>query len=259
MEPVNTGIVLSRCTPGNFALPKPARPFPRKHRTIIVKKVFAALAISAGFLGTAAHAEVDVAGSVGTTGVGFHATVPISESVNARLGLGYLDYNYRGSTRDLNYDLDLKTNTYDALLDWYPDKESTFRITGGLSYNGNKIDVRALPNATGSYTIQGNSYDAASVGKVSGKVDFNKVAPYLGIGWGRPSSATEKGWSFSTDLGVLIQGSPKTSLSSTGCTAAAAVCSQFASDVARENAALQEEVGKFKIYPVLRVGISYRF
>lgn len=207
---------------------------------------------------TAAHAEVDVAGSVGTTGIGFHATMPINENLNARLGLGYLGYNYRGSTRDMNYDLDLKTNTYDALLDWYPRKDSAFRLTGGLSYNGSDISVRAKPNASGNYTLQGNTYNADSVGNVTGKVDFNKVAPYLGIGWGRPSKR-EKGWSFSTDLGVLIQGSPKTTLNSTGCTAQAAVCSQLAADVARENAALQEEVSKFKVYPVLRIGVSYKF
>lgn len=225
---------------------------------IIVKRMFAALALLAGLMTTAAHAEVDVAGSVGTTGIGFHATMPLNEHFNARVGLGYLGYNYNGSTRDLDYDLELKTNTYDALLDWYPRKDSVFRITGGLSYNGNKIDVRARPNATGSYAIQGNTYNAASVGSVTGKVDFNKVAPYLGIGWGRPS-AKEKGWSFSTDLGVLFQGSPKTSLSSSGCTASTAVCNQFAADVARENAALRDEVKKFKVYPVLRIGVSYKF
>lgn len=224
-----------------------------------MKKMLAVFGfLIAALMTTAAQADVDVAGHVGTTGIGFHATLPINEHFNARLGLGYLGYNYSGSTQDLDYDLDLKTNTYDALLDWYPKKDSAFRITTGLSYNGNKIDVRARPNATGSYAIQGSVYNAASVGNITGKVDFNKVAPYLGIGWGRPSTK-EKGWSFSGDLGVLFQGSPKTSLAASGCTAPAAVCNQFASDVARENAALADEVGKFKVYPVLRIGLSYKF
>lgn len=229
-----------------------------------MKKTLTALALTALASGLAAAAfaqsqsEIGVTGSVGTTGVGAHATFPITPNVNARLGLGYLGYNYKGSTRDLEYDLDLKTNTYDALLDWYPDKDSAFRITGGVAYNGNKIDVRARPNTSGAYAIQGNLYNAATVGNVTGKVDFNKFAPYLGIGWGR-NRKEEKGWSFSTDLGVLFQGSPKTSLAATGCTAPAPVCNQFASDVARENAALADEVSKFKVYPVLRIGLSYKF
>jgi len=202
--------------------------------------------------------DVGVAGAVGTTGIGFHTTIPLRPNLNARLGMGYLGYTYSGRTRDMDYDLKLTANTYDALLDWYPSKDSAFRLTTGLSYNGNKIDVHARPNASGTYTIQGRAYDAASVGKVNGNVDFNKVAPYLGIGWGR-RSAKEKGWSFSTDIGVMLQGAPKTSLSSSGCTASESVCREFSNDVARENAALRDEVDKFKVYPVLRVGISYTF
>jgi hypothetical protein len=229
------------------------------NRNAIVKRSLAAFGLIAALMTTsAARAEVGIAGDVGTTGIGFHATVPINPSLNARFGLGYLGYTYKGSTSDMDYDLDLKANTYDALLDWYPSKDSSFRITGGLAYNGNKIDVHARPNATGSYNIQGNTYNAASVGSVTGKVDFNKIAPYLGVGWGRPAK-DEKGWSFATDLGVLFQGSPKTSLTSTGCSAPAALCNQFASDVARENSALAEEVRKFKVYPVLRIGVSYKF
>jgi len=120
------------------------------------------------------------------------------------------------------------------------------------------IDGRARPNGAGRYTIQGNTYDAASVGKVSGRVDFNKVAPYIGIGWGRPS-AKEKGWALAADVGVLLQGTPKTSLAASGCTASADVCGRFANDLARENAALRDEASRFKAYPVLRVGISYKF
>lgn len=202
--------------------------------------------------------DFDVTGAIGTTGIGFYTTIPLRPNLNARLGTGYLGYTYSGRTRDMEYDLKLTANTYDALLDWYPSRESAFRLTAGLAYNGNKIDVDARPNASGSYTIQGHTYDAASVGKVDGKVDFNKVAPYLGIGWGR-SAGKEKGWSFSTDVGVLLQGSPRTSLRSSGCSAPEAVCREFANDVARENAALRDEVSKFKVYPVLRVGISYKF
>lgn len=216
-------------------------------------------ALVAGLTAAAgAHADIGIASNVGTTGIGFHTSIPLRPNLSARLGLGYLGYSYRGSTRDLNYDLDLTANTYDALLDWYPRKDSMFRLTTGLAYNGNKIDVRARPNDAGQYTLQGRTYDAASVGKINGKVDFNKIAPYVGIGWGR-AGEKEKGWSVAADVGVLLQGSPKTSLSASGCTADAATCSQFANDVARENGELRDEVSRFKAYPVLRIGISYKF
>lgn len=220
-----------------------------------VKKTLAMMALAAGLANTA-YAEVGLVGEVGTTGVGGHVVIPLRKNMNARLGMGYLTYSYSGSTRDMNYDLSMKARTYDALLDWYPREHSSFHVTGGLAYNGNKIDAQARPNSGGNYTVNGNSYSAAAAGKITGQVDFGKVAPYLGVGW---SKASEKGWSFSTDVGMLFQGSPHTSLSSSGCTAGAAACNQLATDVAKENARLSDEVSRFKVYPVLRVGVSYKF
>ena len=225
----------------------------------MVQKIVAMLVgLMAGLIAAGAHAEVGVVGELGTTGVGGHVVIPLRPNLQARVGLGYLTYSYSGSTRDMKYDLSMKTNTYDALLDWYPKQDSSFRVTAGLAYNGNKIDVQAHPNTVGNYTVGGSTYDAASVGKVTGRVDFDKAAPYLGVGWSNRASA-EKGWSFSSDVSVLFQGAPRSTLQSSGCTASPQVCGQFASDLARENAALADEVGRFKAYPVVRVGISYKF
>jgi hypothetical protein len=225
-------------------------------RTLFFAVAASAVGLISASMGSMAHAGVSVVGEVGTTGIGFHAAIPLNSNVNARLGLGYLEYDYRGSTRNVSYDLSMRTKTYDALLDWYPMQNNSFRMTAGLAFNGNKIDVAARPNMAGNYVINGNAYNAANVGKMTGTVDFGKVAPYLGIGWARK---VEKGWSVSSDIGVLFQGSPRSRLRASDCSAPSSVCSQFAADVERENANLNDEVGRFKVYPVLRVGVSYKF
>lgn len=206
---------------------------------------------------TAAHAQVGVTGSVGTTGVGLHVSVPVAQQLNARFGVNGLGYSHDGSTSDVDYDFKLKMRTVDALLDYFP-MNGGFRLSGGIVYNGNKIDANGRPNATGTYTLNGRTYAAATVGTLNGQIDFRNIAPYLGIGWGN-AVAKEKGWGFSADLGVLFQGSPRTSLSNTGCTAPAPVCAQIASDVAAENRSLQDEAKDFKAFPVVRVGVSYKF
>ncbi len=263
MEPGNINAVLTPCTRKQFFVDEIAC-LPISHGTgVTLKRTLAAIALVFLTIGaTAAFAQsqsaIDLTGSVGTTGVGAHATFPVTPNVDVRLGMGYLGYNYRGSTSTMKYNLDLSAKTYDALVDWYPEKGRSFRVTGGITYNGNPIDVRGQPNAAGALGIGGNIYNAGEVGSVNGKVSFNKFQPYLGIGWGRKLK-DEKGWSFSTDLGVLFQGSAKTSLNAGGCTASAAVCNQLASDVARESSALAHEMNKFKVYPVLRVGLRYKF
>ena len=217
--------------------------------------LFAALA-AAHTAHAAAAAEVAATADIGTTGFGLHLSTPLATNLNARIGINVANYSYDGNTSDVDYDFKLKLATADALLDYHP-FEGSFRISGGVVYNGNKIDARARPNAAGSYDINGTVYSAATVGRLDGKIDFRKAAPYLGIGWG--NALEQSGWSVGLDLGVSFQGSPKTALASSGCTASAASCAQLARDIAAENAKLADEVDDFKFYPVVRAGVSYRF
>jgi len=222
-----------------------------------MNKKIALACLLAGLSTAAAYAQVGVTGSLGTTGIGAHVSVPLMPQLNARFGINALRYNYEGSTSDLDYDFKLKLRTFDALLDYFP-QGTGFRLTGGIVFNGNKIDAVGRPTPGGTYTLNGRTYPAALAGTLDGRIDFRNVAPYLGIGWDN-AGAREKGWSFSSDLGVMLQGSPRTSLTNIGCTAPAPVCAQLAADVAAENLRLNDEADDFKAYPVLRFGARYRF
>lgn len=220
-----------------------------------IKTIFPALLM--GLLAAhSAQADTSLSGDVGSTGVGVHLSVPLRSNVNARVGLNTISYSYNSSTSDVSYDFKLKLLTFDAMLDYFP-SESAFRVSGGLFYNGNKIDAHGVPNSNGTYTVNGHTYSSANAGNIDGNIDFRKVAPYLGIGWGNPVKTT--GWGFTTDLGVMFQGSPATSLSNNGCTAGTAACAQLASDVAAENVTLSNKVHSFQYYPVVRAGVFYHF
>lgn len=204
-----------------------------------------------------AHArDWGLTGSVGTTGLSLHGSTALTSSLNARIGANFLQYSHDASTSGVDYDLKLKLRGIEALLDYFP-MGNPFRISAGIVYNGNRFDARGIPNR-GTFTLNNTTYPAASVGSLEGKVDFRNFAPYLGLGWGNAASG-QKGWGFSADLGVLFQGSPRTTLTNSGCTAPAAICARIASDVAAENRALNEEVEDFKLFPVVRVGVIYRF
>ena len=221
-----------------------------------VIKIVSILCVALAAANAAQAREIAATVDLGTTGLGLHLSTPIAPQLNARVGLNYASYSYDANTSDVEYDFKLKLATVDALLDYHP-WNGAFRVSGGVVYNGNSIDANARPNGNGTYTINGRTYSAAAVGDLIGKIDFRKAAPYLGIGWGNAVAAA--GWGFGMDLGVTFQGSPKTRLASTGCTAPAPICTQIANDVAVENAKLADEVKDFKLYPVIRMGVSYRF
>jgi len=196
--------------------------------------------------------EYSVNVKVGTLGVGVEGEYSINEYFGARLGANYFKYSYSGDTEDVNYDFDLALKTVSALVDYHP-FEGSFRISTGLYYNGNKLD--AVATAATSYDINGTTYTPTELGTLNGEVDFKKVAPYLGLGWDT-SFGKESGFGFYCDLGAVFQGSPDAKLTANGTKSNDPL---FLKDLAAEEAELQDKVDKFKIYPVVALGVSYRF
>jgi hypothetical protein len=205
-----------------------------------------------------AEAQVGAGVDLGTTGAGAHLVFGLTPSLNARLGLNYFKHDFSKSTDDVDYELDGKLRTFDALLDWYPRAGGNFRLSGGVFYNDTRFDAVGRPDRSGTFRVNGTTYDAAQVGQLVGKVDFRKAAPYLGIGWGNPF-ATTRGWRFGADLGVFYQDEARVSLRSVNCTVQAGLCGQLAGDLAAEEARLAEEASDYKFYPVLRASLSYSF
>jgi hypothetical protein len=225
-----------------------------------IRRILAtALVLGSGLtLGSAADAQVGVTADLGTTGAGFHLVVPLERTLNGRFGANALSRDFDKTSHGVDYNLKAKLQSFDVLFDWYAIDNSSFHLTGGLVYNGNKFDARGNPNGLGKFTLNGRTYSAGDVGLLTGRVDFRKAAPYVGIGWGNAIAPASK-WNVGVDLGAFYQGHANVSLASVGCTAVQTVCTRLASDVAAEALNLREDVDKMKFYPVLRVSIGYRF
>lgn len=208
-------------------------------------------------LSTHANAiEIGASVSGGTTGLGAHLTLPVIKNVNARLGVNYFSFSFDGNTDDIQYDFKLQLNTFDALVDWFP-LEGVFRLTGGLVYNANQITAQAKSTGGGQYTFNGHTYSTTDIGQVDAKIGFNKLAPYIGFGFGNAIAQPGR-WSFSSDVGVLLQGRASSSLTNAKCNLGAS-CATLANDLQTENRKLNDELKGFNYYPVIRLGASYRF
>lgn len=221
---------------------------------------FAAAAAAAGLLlAGAAQAQIGITADLGTTGLGAHLVVPVTPTVNSRFGVNFAKFTASGSEGAIDYDVRARLRTADFLVDWYVRDNSSFHLSAGLVYNGNKFDAKGRPNNTGGYNINGVSYRSADVGILDGNLVYRKAAPYIGIGWGNAVKAAP-GWNFTSDLGGFFQGKGEARLANVGCTAAALVCQAIARDVAVEQASFARQISDVpRIYPVLRAAVSYRF
>ncbi len=188
-------------------------------------------------------------GKIGTLGAGAEFSFGSSDSFSTRVGFNSFKHTYNANSGTANYDFNVQLQTASVLADWYP-FEGRFRTSAGLLYNNNKLTLKAIPGASG-YTVGGVTY--TSVTSVDATIAFNKAAPYFGIGWGNPV-ANDKGWGLVSDIGVMFQGKPKTNL-----TIACVSACPTATDMANENAKLENDLSNFKWWTVISLGISYQW
>jgi hypothetical protein len=155
----------------------------------------------------------------------------------------------------VRYEGKLKWSNLSGVLDWY--FLGKLRLTGGIYSANNKVDVTGTPNG-GTYTINGQVYNASDVGTLKGSTRLGKSAsPYIGIGYG---DITRPGINLFADLGVMYQGSPKVSLTATcGASLPAPQCTQLQTDTAAEERKINDDIKSFKYYPVFQAGIAYGF
>jgi hypothetical protein len=216
-----------------------------------------ALLAAATALAAASGAQAAGVGvRAGTTGLGADVGFSLVPTLSARLGYSGLSYSRTVDVTDVEYDGRLRLSNLNLLLDFSP-LPGPVRITGGLIFNDNKVDVTGRPTG-GTFTLNGNVYPAAAIGSLSGTVKSgNSAAPYLGIGYGNVAGL---GVNFYFDLGVMFQGTPSASLAATcGAAVPASVCSQVQRDVAAEQARLQDQISGFKYYPVANIGVTIGF
>jgi hypothetical protein len=204
----------------------------------------------------AAAENVFVSGGIGTLGFGASLGYRINEKFKARLNANYLGLDRSDTVDNINYDADFKNFTLGLIGDWHP-FAGGFRVSGGLYYIDLGVDIDARLTPGRAVEIGDNRYDPAELGKVSGSVDWNKFAPYLGIGW-ESGDIIAPGWNFFADLGTLyISGADVDYHVSNR--AAFTAHPDLRNDIERERREVVREIDNYHFYPVLSLGAGYRF
>lgn len=192
-----------------------------------------------------------VDGHLSTLGGGLELAIPLAEKFDARVGFNQFKIGITQNSSGMDYKGDMNLSSIGVLGDWRPWSGVT-HLTAGFIFNSNKFEMSAAPTP-GTYNIDGKTYTTTGGEKTTTSVEFNKVSPYLGFGWsGQPKN---KGFSFSSDIGILFQGSPKATVTATGNWSGANL-STLTTDAQNQ---LNADLKGFKMYPVVSLGIGYAF
>ena len=212
----------------------------------------AALLLAAG----APAAAQTIAPKGGTTGLGAEIAVPLTQRLAARIWANGGSLSRDLTESGIRYDARLRFGAAFALADLHPFAGS-FRISAGVAYNDNRFDFTGRGDGS-TIEINGVPYNSADVGTLNGRVRFEKSSPYFGIGWGGAPRGVA-GFGATVDLGVMFQRTRASLTGTCGPSLPAPACTQLQNDLRAEEVQFRDAVDDFKAYPVLSLGLSYRF
>ena len=215
----------------------------------------ATIAFTSALIGGAAHADGDFAltGGIGTAGGTLEGQYRVSDNFQLRGGVNYLKFDNEVDVDDINYDGDLDFSGLGAFVDVHPFGGSFF-ISGGAYIGDKTFDFTAT--STQSVDIGGMVFTPAEYGRLEGDTVWEDVAPFLGIGFDNTFHGSGQ-WGFSIVGGAALFGSGDVDLQSVGGTLSNDPI--LTAELQAEITEIEQEIEDYELYPILQLGLSYRF
>lgn len=203
--------------------------------------IFAAVAAPA----VAGDVSLSITG--GTLGVGPELAYTVSHHVGLRANATFLNVSHHFDSSDLDYDGQVKLKSGGVMLDVFPFGNG-FRLSAGARLNRNDGHVTATPNQ--SQRVGNMVYTPAMIGTIEGDAGTKDFAPSATIGY---ASRRTRGFVWSIEAGALFQGRVRLSplTNSTGLIRQA--------DLDAERADIQDDIDKYKVYPIAQLSLGWRF
>ena len=214
----------------------------------------------------------------GTAGVGASAAWDFHDKLAVRAIANRFNYDRKETVSGKRYKGKLELANFGLLLDWHP-FDNGFRVSGGAILNRNELSARATSDTLKLGEI------AYGRGEVDADVDFRNFAPYLGVGY--DGGRGKKGFSFFAEAGAMFQGKARltgsgnvrlatgpaagrqcnftisrkgdAALPGADCAALILARASLRDDIKREHEKLNDKLKNFKVYPVVALGVIYRF
>ncbi len=210
-----------------------------------------------------------IAVKLGVAGIGLDVATPLAQRFNLRVGGSFFQYTDNQSVDGTIINGDLKFRSVNASLDWYP-FNNRFRISPGVTvYNGNNLNAAAMVPGGQTFQLNDDTYTSSPTDPIHGSASLafgKRTAPSLTIGAGNMIPRHGDGhFSVPFEIGVQYIGDPLLNLALAGSACSQGVCQStqgnpdFQSNLRAENDELNNDIRPLRFYPILSIGLGYRF
>ncbi len=199
---------------------------------------------------------------IGTLGFGVDFVLNINKTLASRLSFnGYSQFRNL-TIHDEKLNTDQKLNIKGALqsssllFDIHP-WQNAFFFSYGAYYSQNKINANYKP-VSGEIDLGDHKYPSMQVGSVDAIINLkHKINPYFGIGLNSVDSKDK--WHFILDIGAIYINKPLATVHAKAAKGFEAMQPILNSESKIEEKKLNNDIKKFKVYPVISVGVGFKF
>lgn len=225
-------------------------------RSLVLAAAVTALGASQALAGSAdpAAGRFALGVGVGTNGGVLEGAYAFNRYVDVRAQGAAIGFDADFKSSDVKYKGRFRHFTGGADVDLHP-FGNPLLVVGGFVSGERKVRVKADPTETATVKINGVTFPVNQVISLNGDADLGSTAPFAGIGF--DNTFTHPGhWGFRAVGGVIFGQDPQVRLNASGpfATNPAVVAA-----VRAEEASLQHDVDGYRYYPVVQVGVTYRF
>jgi len=217
--------------------------------------------------------KVAIGVTFGLLGPGVELATPLSTRTNLRVDSSFFSGSLPIITREgFNVGVNLKVRDIRASYDFFP-FYGNFRLSAGVElYNRFNATAGISADPGADFGLGNDDYYSSAKNPLAGTASLvypTKVAPTLTFGWGNAIPRSGRHVAFPVEIGAAYTGTPKFNLAmnpnSSVCGANGKNCQivandpQFKAEVTAVSNEVVNDIKPARFYPILNVGITYKF
>lgn len=206
--------------------------------------------------GAAAQSRWSLGAQIGSTGIGGEVAYMASPHFTLRGDFDYFRYDGEVEGDAVTYKGHFNVTTGGIFGDWHPWASNGFLVSAG-AYIGAR-DAGGGPQLHSVNTIGGQTFTLDEARGIEAKIKLDEFAPTLAIGY--DNTFLHKHWGFKARAGVAFSNKPRVTLSRlSGTPLDPDTAARLETAIQAEQAKIADRTEILATYPVIQLGVAYRF
>ncbi len=204
---------------------------------------------------------------ISTLGAGVELATPLSQRTNLRAVVNSIDFGQKFDYNGGNYNAEIHFHSAEMLVDLFPFHKG-FHISPGIMVFNNKLAAQVKVPGGQTFEFEDDELNSSTTNPLWGgatAVYGKRIAPVLMMGFSNVLPRNGRHFSAPFEFGVAYPGVAQvtahlygSACTSQGC-ADVSTDAEAQSDVLKEQSDINSVVSKFQLYPIVSMGLAFRF